>query len=216
MSLIQILSDRCTQSMRYAQAYRNPSSSRVATNSNLEVMGNRPLQVGDRAPDFSLLNAKGEPIRLQDWLTQGPVVLVFNRGQWCPYDNLELWQLQQALPTFKTLGANLAVISPQSLAPAEDPELTFEVLQDEDNQVARAFGLTCQLPASLRSVYAGFGIDVPTSDESKTFELSIHAAYVIAPDGTAIYAFVDPGYTQRLDPGRCLMALDPEYWLALV
>jgi len=40
------------------------------------------LKVGDEAPDFSLQNADGKKIRLQELLAEGPVVLTFYRGKW--------------------------------------------------------------------------------------------------------------------------------------
>ena len=64
------------------------------------------LAVGDRAPDFTLPNATGEPVRLAARLARGPVVLSFYRGEWCPFCNLELRALQAALPRFQARGAS--------------------------------------------------------------------------------------------------------------
>jgi peroxiredoxin len=40
----------------------------------------RTASVGQDAPDFSLRDQHGQPFRLQEVLTHGPVVLVFLRG----------------------------------------------------------------------------------------------------------------------------------------
>jgi hypothetical protein len=40
------------------------------------------LSVGERAPDFTLPNQRGEMVRLSDRLSRGPVVLTFYRGVW--------------------------------------------------------------------------------------------------------------------------------------
>jgi cytochrome oxidase Cu insertion factor (SCO1/SenC/PrrC family) len=40
------------------------------------------VKVGDRAPDFSLTNADGQEFRLQELLSEGPIVLSFYRGKW--------------------------------------------------------------------------------------------------------------------------------------
>lgn len=42
----------------------------------------RAVEVGDKAPDFTLKDAYGNPVQLKDRLTQGPVVLGFYRGRW--------------------------------------------------------------------------------------------------------------------------------------
>jgi len=171
----------------------------------------RSLKAGDRVEDFSLPNALGKTIAIGPILAGGPVVIAFYRGGWCPYCNLELRALQQALPEMKALGAELVTISPQtpdnSLSTAEKNELTFEVLSDVGNHVARKFGLVFQVPEELRPIYASFGIDLPAHNGDDTFELPIAATYVIASDGTIVHAFVDADYTKRQDPAEILEIL---------
>ncbi|NET07115.1 MAG: AhpC/TSA family protein [Symploca sp. SIO2B6] len=172
---------------------------------------NKSLKVGDVAPNFVLSNAVGYPVELQSLLKAGPVVISFYRGQWCPYCNLELRALQQSLPEIKALGATLVTISPQtpdnSLSTVEKNELTFEVLSDMGNRVAREFGLVFTIPEELRSIYEGFGIDLPANNGDESFELPIPATYVIASDQKIAHAFVDADYTKRLDPAEILAAL---------
>lgn len=174
-------------------------------------IGDRALKVGEIAPNFTLPNAVGKDIELQSLLNAGPAVIAFYRGQWCPYCNLELRGLQQSLPELEKLGAKLVAISPQtpdnSLSTVEKNELTFEVLSDVGNRVAREFGLVFILPEELRPIYEGFGIDFPAHNGDETFELPIPATYVIAPDGNVIHAFVNADYTQRLDPEEIVAAL---------
>jgi len=85
--------------------------------------------------------------------------------------------------------------------------LTFEVLSDVGNRVARQFGLVFVLPEELRPIYAGFGIDIPAANGDDTFELPIPATYVIDHDRKIRMAFVDADYTQRVDPEIVLSAL---------
>jgi len=169
------------------------------------------LQAGSKAINFTLPNATGEAIDLQGLLKQGAVVLSFYRGGWCPYCNLELKALQNALPEIKALGANLVTVSPQtpdnSLSTAEKNELTFEVLSDVGNKVAKEYGLVFTLPESLRPIYEKFGIDVAAHNGDQTFELPVAATYVINTDGTIAHAFIDADYTQRLDPAEIVTAL---------
>ena len=172
---------------------------------------NTAISLGDKAPNFSLPNATGATVTLSDLLANGPVVLSFYRGKWCPYCNLELRALQQALPEITAAGATLVAVSPQtpdnSLSTVEKNELTFEVLSDVDNVVAREYSLVFQLPEALRPIYASFGIDLPAHNGNETFELPIAATYVIATDGTVSHAFVDADYTLRLDPVDIVAAL---------
>ncbi|NEP50523.1 MAG: AhpC/TSA family protein [Moorea sp. SIO3C2] len=169
------------------------------------------LNVGDKAPNFTLPNAVGKLVELQDLLATGAVVISFYRGQWCPYCNLELRALQEFLPEIQQLGATLVAISPQtpdnSLSTTEKNHLTFEVLSDVGNKIAKEFGLVFTVPEELRPVYQSFGIDLPAHNGDETFELPIAATYVINSDGTITDAFVDLDYTKRLDPEEILRAL---------
>lgn len=119
--------------------------------------------------------------------------------------------MQLALPRIKELGASLVAVSPQtpdnSVSTAEKMKLTFEVLSDVGNHVARRFGLVFVLPEELRPIYAGFGIDIPAADGDDTFELPIPATYIIDHDRKIRMAFVDADYTQRVDPETVLSAL---------
>jgi len=70
-------------------------------------------------------------MKLLHLLEQGPVVMTFYRGAWCPYCHLALRAYQQALPQLQAGGVTLVAISPQSpnhsRALAEKLELTFAV-----------------------------------------------------------------------------------------
>ncbi|NIV31324.1 MAG: redoxin domain-containing protein, partial [Anaerolineae bacterium] len=71
------------------------------------------LDVGQKAPDFTLPNAFGKSVSLSEYLEKGPVVLTFYRGAWCPYCNLELHALHASLPHFERYGARLIAVTPQ-------------------------------------------------------------------------------------------------------
>lgn len=119
--------------------------------------------------------------------------------------------MQLVLPEIKSLGASLVAISPQlpekSMSTAKKNSLTFEVLSDVGNRVAREFGLVFTLPERLRPIYQNFGVDLPSSNGDDSFELPIPATYVIDVDGTILHAFVDTDYTKRLEPAEVVEAL---------
>ena len=116
------------------------------------------------------------------------------------------------MPQIAAAGASLVAISPElpdhSLTTAQKNGLGLEVLSDLGNRVARQFGLVFQLPLDLRDVYKnGFGNDLAAKNGDNTYELPIPATFVIARDGTIRLAFVDPDYTQRLEPAEIARTL---------
>src|ERR1700688_4386736 len=114
------------------------------------------LAVGDPAPDFTLLDAAGRPVTLSELLTDGPVVLTFYRGEWCPFCNIQIRHLEQALPSFQKYGATLVAISPQapdhSLSLTEKYELKFPVLADLDQAVIQAYNVQFTLSGDLEDL----------------------------------------------------------------
>jgi len=168
------------------------------------------LHEGDQAISFTLDNATGKAVSLQTYLNQGPVVLVWYRGGWCPYCNITLHYLQEKLPEFQALGANLIALTPElpdkSLDTQEKNQLEFEVLTDLNNEVARAYGIVFQLPEEVSELYKqSFDLEAYNGNDSD--ELPLAATYVIDTDGTIRYAFLDADYRNRAEPDEILVAL---------
>ncbi len=168
---------------------------------------------GDRAAEFSLPDARGRPVSLSDLLRSGPAVVSFYRGGWCPYCNIQLRAYEAALPQIKALGASLVAISPQlpdrSLSTAETNALTFPVLSDVGNHVARSFGLVYALPEELRAALRSNNKALPGINGDDTWELPVPATYVIAADGRIALAYIDVDYRKRLEPDAILATLRP-------
>lgn len=169
------------------------------------------IGVGDKAPDFALPGVDGRQILLDDLLRQGPVVLTFYRGGWCPYCNLQLRAYQAALPEFAALGARLVAVSPQlpdnSLDTAEKNGLTFDVLSDIGNAVARSYGLVYALPPELREALRSNGKALSSINGDESWELPVPATYVIGTDGRVLIASLHIDYRTRLEPDAILAAL---------
>ena len=110
----------------------------------------RALKVGDKAPAFTLKDPNGNDVSSAGLLAQGALVVSFYRGVWCPYCNLDLQALEEALPEFERRGARLVAISPQtpvnSRKSARQNALSFPILSDADNDVAApsACGSSCR------------------------------------------------------------------------
>ncbi len=159
---------------------------------------------GDNFPGFILPNANNENCSLSDFLSAGPMVISFYRGAWCPYCNLEINALQNKLPEIIAAGGQLIAISPQvpdkSLDQISQSNLTFEVLSDVGNKLAKECGLVFSLPEVLRPIYENWQIDIPGHNADNSFELPIPATYIIDIQGKIRYAHVNMDYTQRLEP----------------
>ena len=170
------------------------------------------LKEGALAPDFTLPDPRGSTMGLSHLLEQGPVVLTFYRGAWCPYCHLALRAYQQALPQLQAGGATLVAISPQtpdhSRAFAEKLKLTFALLSDMDNQVARQFGLVFTIDEAVRGAYKQVGADLPAFNGKDSWDLPVAGTFLIDQSGTVRLAFVDPDFTRRLEPSVIIARLE--------
>lgn len=174
-------------------------------------VGKNAPKPGDMAPDFTLPNAKGQQIKLSDLYKSGPVVLIFYRGGWCPFCNLELRAYQREIERFKKAGINIVAVSPEkpdhSLSTKEKNELVFEILSDVKNDVARLYGLLFDLPQALIPIYQSFGVDLLEHNSTKTWSLPVPGTFAIAQGGKIKLAMTDVDYTNRLEPMDCFAAL---------
>jgi peroxiredoxin len=169
------------------------------------------LAIGEQAPDFVLPNASGQMVALSEVLREGHAVVVFYRGGWCPYCNIQLKAYQRLLPQLAQLGANLIAISPQlpdgSLSTAERNALDFAVLSDAGNGAARSFGLVYSLPEELRQALRSVDKALPGINGDDSWELPVPATFVIAKDGRTVFSHVDIDYRSRCEPDVILSAL---------
>lgn len=174
----------------------------------------RVLKTGQKAPSFALQDQHGLRVSSADLLAKGPLVVSFYRGTWCPFCNEELAALAEAYPRFREFGADLVVITPQSVTTKpyrSEHALPFSMLSDEDGSVEEAFGLSSTFPAYLSDLYKNvFGNDLSAINADGAWKLPIPARFVIARDGTILDVQTDADYRYRPDPKATLAVLQRE------
>lgn len=175
-------------------------------------LAERAVGVGATAPRFTLPSAAGTDVVLDALLAEGPVVLTFYRGAWCPFCNIALRALQQRHAEITARGARLVAVSPQipdeSLSLTEKHALAFDVVSDLGSDVAKQYGLAFDLPEELAGVYDSLGFDLQRVNGGHPRTLPLPATYVIDRAGVVRWSFVDTDYVRRAEPDDILAALD--------
>lgn len=190
---------------------RVPADRRAAMERHIAYLsetgvGRHARQVGDQAPEIILPNAHGNTFDVATLLAEGPVIVTFYRGGWCPYCNLELRAYQAILPRIIATGASLVAISPEK---PEKNALTFPVLSDVGQKAGKAFGLVYSFTDELRTVYDGFKLDIPDKNGTPDdWSLPLSATYVIGSDGRILFADTSVDYRRRTDPLDVLQMLE--------
>lgn len=175
-------------------------------------LADRALGVGASFPSFTLSDATGGKVSLDELLADGPVVISFYRGGWCPYCNLELAALQARIEDVRAAGGQLVAISPQtpdaSLSTNEKHDLGFPVLSDVGNVVAGEVGLVHRLTPAVKELYDGYGFETDVLNDGHGDEFPLPATFVLDADGEVTWRFVDADYIRRAEPDDIIAALE--------
>jgi len=168
---------------------------------------------GTLIPDAGLLDVDGSPTTLYAVTGDRTAVLVFYRGAWCPYCNIALSTYQRhLLPQLTGRGAGLVAISPQapdgSLSMREKHDLSFTVVSDPGNAIARGLGILTRPSDEARAAQLQLGLDLTAVNADGTVTLPMPTV-VIADAGHAVrWIDVHPDYSTRTEPAQILGALD--------
>jgi peroxiredoxin len=170
------------------------------------------VAAGDVLQEFTLPNANGADVSLSELVADGPVVLVFYRGGWCPFCNLALNQYQSELvPQLGRYGATMAAISPQkpdeSLSTVDKHALEFSVLSDAGARVARRVGVAFQQTDGVLEAQRALGLDIRQGNGEGATELPMPTVLVVDRDRVVRFADVKPDYTSRTEVDAIVSAL---------
>jgi peroxiredoxin len=170
-----------------------------------------PLQVGDALPDATVSDAQGQPVKLSSLHANGPVVIVFFRGSWCPICTKHFQDLIKAHPAIVKHGATMVAISPDSaentVRNTEKLKTPFPLYSDSDIAATKAFGLAFKVDDGTITKYKGFGIDLEKASGRDHHALPVPAVYIVNQSGKITFAHSNADYTKRLDKESILTAL---------
>lgn len=159
------------------------------------------LFIASKAPDFKAKDQNGKEIRLKDLLKEGKVVLVFYRGEWCPYCNKELSRLQDSLQMIIDKGATLIAISPEKSEniskTVEKTKATYSILHDEGLKIMKAYDVEFEVPENTLTRYRNAGLDLEKKNGENGKYLPVPAIYIIDKESTITYRFFEPDYKKR-------------------
>jgi len=169
------------------------------------------LAIGDKAPDVTLADAAGKPVKLSELWARQPVVLTFYRGGWCPFCNQALAAWQEKLPELDKAGAVLVALTPEKSSYAtqtvEKHKLTYRVLSDSKYEAAKSYKTLFEMDKGTQEKYKGYGVDLGEHNAAGTWELPVPATYVIDTAGVVRWVHFNPDYRKRADPGEVIKAV---------
>ena len=179
----------------------------VASSQNLSST----LLVGDNAPDFHGVDQAGELVNLRETLKNGPVVLIFFRGSWCPYCNKHISKFQDSIEYVLDKGATVIAVSPQ--IPEYNNKIikktgaTFSIIHDKGYQIMDAYYVSFTLDEKTIKRYNISGKNVDRANGNEDYILPIPATFIIDVDRKIRYIQYDPKYKNRSSVAEVLRNL---------
>ena len=211
-TLKDALDERRALMQQYVPAATQALHRRVVEDLQGKNFGSASPAVGGTAPAFDVIDHDGGTVSLSSLTTNGPAVLLFFRGLWCPFcvALLEAWN--RLMPAITRAGIALAAISPmtqhQSFLTRDQHHLEYPLLSDAGNKVARQYGIGYSVPEEQRLTYRRTFVNLPFVNGDESWELPIPATFGIDRNGKVLFASVNPDYTVRPEPLEVLAAVE--------
>jgi peroxiredoxin len=171
------------------------------------------VRPGTPMPDGDLLDVHGAPASLAAVRAGRPAVVVLYRGAWCPYCNIALRAYEQQLaPPLAERGVTLIAVSPQnpdgSLSMREANALTYGVVSDPGQAIARALGVLAQPGKEALEAQSAIGLDVTARNADGTVLLPLPTTVLVDAAGTIRWIDVHSDFGERSEPLAILDAVD--------
>ncbi len=166
---------------------------------------------GEAMPPFLLPDSAGRLVSLASLLRDGPVVVAFHRGHWCPYCRLHAIALGEVRERIEAEGAQIVSIAPdrrqfsaQLKAEAGD---AIPILCDIDNGYALSLNLAIWIGQEMQELMAFSGYALDLYQGNSAWMLPIPATFVVSQQGFVAARHIDPDYRRRMDIDQLLDAV---------
>jgi peroxiredoxin len=173
----------------------------------------RPLQVGDRAPDFIATHADGTSYAFSASGLKHPYVLIFYRGGWCPYCNAQLADLHTVEPNLRAAGFEVVFLSsdrPELLySSLKDQKVPYTLLSDPGLQAAQAFHIAFHVSDEIYAAELKWGVDLEKTTGTKAHALPVPSVFIIDTSGIIRFVYSNPDYRTRLSAQELSKAAAP-------
>ena len=183
--------------------------------SNLNIIfAQDTLELFSKAPKFETKNNNEEKLTLESLIKNGPVVITFYRGQWCPYCNKHMSDLQDSLSFINNAGATLIAITPEKNTEInktiKKSDASFNIIYDKNHKIMDAYKVSFISKGFKKYLHILIGININKASGNRDNILPIPATYIIDSNGIIIGRHFDKDYTKRMSVAEILNVLNKE------
>ena len=160
------------------------------------------LFINSKAPDIKAKDQSGAEINLKELRKKGPVVILFYRGNWCPYCNKEITRFQDSLQLITEKGASVIAVTPEASEginkTIEKTKAVFPIIHDEEMKISKAYKVAYEVDERTAGRYKNFGTDLLAINQQKLKAwLPVPAVYIVNKEGSVTYRYFNEDYKKR-------------------
>ncbi len=168
--------------------------------------------VGATVPDSTVKSLKGNDKSLKKILMGKKSVLIFYRGDWCPYCNTHLADLAKVEGDLRKQGFQIIAISPDSpteLRKTHDRNhLTYKLYSDSTAEAMKSFGVAYRLDdPTFNMMSSKYNVNLERSSGHAHHILPVPSVFIINTNGKIVYVHTDPNYKVRLKGAELMEAV---------
>ena len=165
-----------------------------------------PILIGEKLPNANFQNAEGKSVQLRTILEEKPTVLVFYRGGWCPYCNVQLSGLVEIEQDILELGYQILAISPDDFknlqSTIENNSSKYKLLSDPNGEFIQEIGIAFKTSSSLKEYIIGKGQKGETSSV-----MPAPTVMIVDKKGVIKFEYINPNYKERISGDMLLSVL---------
>lgn len=168
-----------------------------------------PIKVGTKIPSINVRNLEGQNVDLSLLTTAKKTVLIFYRGGWCPFCNMQLANLKDIENDLVNLGYQLVAISidkPEKLKESIDKnKLSYNLLSDSKAEASIAFGLAFKVTDDYNKMLLEHNMNLEEASGENHHILPVPAVFIVDENSIIQFEYVNPNYKVRLNEELLLM-----------
>jgi peroxiredoxin len=184
----------------------------ISINSPAQIPSTPGVNTGEKAPRIRGMDQYGNRIDSYELIKEGPFILLFYRGNWCPYCRKHLGNLQDSLQWVIEKGASVLVVTPET--PESIDKMvgktlaTFSIIHDEKYKIMNDYGVSFKISELTVPRYLdGVLNKTRKANQNDDDILPVPATFLVDTDHRIRYLHYDPDYRVRLSVSEILKHL---------
>ena len=184
-----------------------------SVNSSISQINHEYIKIGEDVPKIEGIDQFNRTIDSDQILKESNILLLFYRGNWCPYCKKHLARLQENLEELSKNGVYVIVVTPEKTEKVQETTLnlniTFSIIHDVSNKIMIDYKVAFEVNAQNVPSYLSFTQKkIKEYNELQNNTLPVPATYLIGKENKVIYAHYNPDYKKRAGFNEILNVLN--------